>query len=299
MMNEVYKKRLDDYADFISRRLEEYADIPCTTLKNRSKVLIDAVRYSLLSEGKKLRAALVLEFCRICGGDMEQAAPAACALEMVHAYSLIHDDLPCMDNDDMRRGKPSCHKAFDEATALLAGDALGNLALSVIANDKVLSDETKIKLICELTDSAGISGMIGGQVIDMQNINGAVFTEEELTEMNEMKTGALIKCACRMGCICAGAYSLADSAGEYGRNLGIVFQITDDILDIISTDEELGKHTGSDAELGKNTYAVLLGTDNARKAAESYNIKAKSALNGFSDTDFLTELADHLLLRRK
>lgn len=298
-MNDVNKKRFADYAAYIDSRLERYAEIPCSTMKNRSKILVDAMRYSLLSGGKRIRASLVLEFCRICGGEIETAAAAACALEIIHTFSLIHDDLPCMDNDDMRRGKPSCHKAFGEAAALLAGDALENYAFSVIASDNVLSDEKKLMLIRELSDAVGVSGMIGGQIIDMQNVSGENFTREELTEMNEMKTGALIRCACRMGCICAGAYELADKAEEYGRNLGIAFQITDDILDIISSDEELGKHTGSDAEQGKNTYAELLGIEKAHKAAEMYTDKAKAALGEFPDTDFLCELTDFLLDRKK
>lgn len=298
-MNDVNKKRFSDYVTFIDSRLEKYSQLPCNTIKNRSSVLIDAMRYSLLSGGKRIRASLVLEFCRICGGDIEIAAAAACALEMIHTFSLIHDDLPCMDNDDLRRGKPSCHKAFGEANALLAGDALENYAFFVIASDNALSDEKKVMLIRELSNAVGVSGMIGGQIIDMQNASGEKFTRDELDEMNEMKTGALISCACRMGCICAGAYELADKAERYGKALGLAFQITDDILDIISTDEELGKHTGSDAEQGKNTYAGLLGIEKAYKSAEMYSEKAKAALGEFSDTDFLRELTDILLDRKK
>ncbi|MGN0692180.1 MAG: polyprenyl synthetase family protein [Oscillospiraceae bacterium] len=298
-MNDINTARLTEYTELTNKRLLEYKERYGGKETDYQHEITEAMWYSLMSGGKRLRPGLVLEFSRICGGDVQTALAAACAIEMIHTFSLIHDDLPCMDNDDIRRGKPSCHKAYGEAMALLAGDALEDLAFQVIADDDKLSDEKKVKLILELSRAVGTDGMIGGQVIDMENVNGAVFSEDKLLEMYSMKTSALISCACRMGVICAGRYELLEAAGEFGRQLGLSFQITDDILDITSTTEELGKPVGSDKELGKSTYAAEMGLEKARYAAAEYTQRAEKALEEFPDRDFLTELTGYLLRRKK
>lgn len=298
-MNEINKARLDEYSEMTNKRLLEYKELYGGKESDDQHEVVDAMWYSLMSGGKRLRPALVLEFARICGGDLQSALSAACAMEMVHTFSLIHDDLPCMDDDDMRRGRMSCHKAFGEAMALLAGDALGNLAIQIMAEDESLAAEKRVKLISELSRSAGTDGMIGGQVIDMENVDGAVFSEEKLLKMYSMKTSALISCACRMGVICAGRYDMLDAAGEFGRQLGLAFQITDDILDITSTTEQLGKPVGSDMELGKSTYAAEMGIERSERAAAEFSEKALNALGEFPDTDFLRELTAYLLKRDK
>lgn len=298
-MNEINNARLNEYTEMTNKRLLEYKEIYGGKESDHQHEVTEAMWYSLMSGGKRLRPALVLEFTRICGGDVRSALAAACAVEMIHTFSLIHDDLPCMDDDDMRRGRPSCHKAFGEAMALLAGDALGNLAIQVIAEDEGLSAEKRVKLISEVSRSVGTDGMIGGQVIDIDNVDGAVFPVDKLLAMYAMKTSALISCACRMGVICAGRYDLLDAAGEFGKQLGLAFQITDDILDMTSTTEQLGKPVGSDSELGKSTYPAEMGIENSERAAAEFSELAKKALADFSDTDFLEELTDMLLKRDK
>lgn len=291
------KQRLDGYISAVNERIGAYK-IKYGTDGYQQRV-IEAMWYSLSAGGKRIRPVLVMEFSRICGGDTNEALTAAAAVEMLHTFSLIHDDLPCMDNDDYRRGRPSCHKAYGEDTALLAGDALENLAFGVIADDELLSAEKKVRLISELSRAAGTDGMIGGQVIDMDNVNGAVFPDEKLLAMYRMKTAALLSAACRMGCICAGAYDMLDAASEYAENLGLAFQITDDILDITSTSEILGKPVGSDKEMGRCTYAAVHGIADSEKYAAELSRKAENALIRFNDTGFLAELTELLLYRKK
>ena len=298
-MNDINAARLNEYSEMTNTRLLEYKERYGGKDSDYQHEITEAMWYSLMSGGKRLRPALVLEFARICGGDVQAALAPACAIEMIHTFSLIHDDLPCMDDDDIRRGKPSCHKTYGEAMALLAGDALEDLAFRVIAEDGRLSDEKKVKLIAELSRAVGTDGMIGGQVIDMDNVNGAVFPVDKLLDMYAMKTSALISCACRMGVICAGRYDMLDGAGEFGRQLGLAFQITDDILDITSTTEQLGKPVGSDRELGKSTYAAVMGIEASERAAAELSQKAEHALGGFSDNCFLMELTEYLLRRNK
>ncbi|MDE7279523.1 MAG: polyprenyl synthetase family protein, partial [Oscillospiraceae bacterium] len=221
---------------------------------------------------------------------------AACALEMIHTFSLIHDDLPCMDNDDMRRGKPSCHAAFGEAQALLAGDALLNFAYEVISGGEGVSAETKIALIAELSKATGVNGMIGGQVID--TIFARKMTEDELLNMYSMKTGALLRCACKMGCIAAGAENeKIAAAGLYAEKLGLAFQIIDDILDVTGDEQLLGKPIGSDSDNGKTTYVTLNSIENSRRAAGVLTDEALKALEAFENTEFLNELTLFLLKR--
>lgn len=291
---ELMKKDIDSIEAALSRYL------PYEEMVKRQVRVIDAMRYSLEAGGKRIRPVLVLEFCRLCGGDPAQAMAPAAALEMIHTFSLIHDDLPAMDDDDYRRGRKSCHKEFDEATAILAGDALSIHAFSVIAEDKSLTAEQKVKLIRVLGECSGYKGMIGGQIIDMENEQRSDVDEENLRAMCAGKTGALIRCACTMGCIAAGAdeetIALAD---RYGACVGLAFQIVDDILDITSTTEVLGKPVGSDEESGKTTFATLMGLEKAQALAKELTDEAIGILGQFEGNDFLIELTHDLLVRIK
>lgn len=261
--------------------------------------LLESMHYSLTAGGKRIRPALVLEFCRISGGDVEKALPVACAIEMLHTYSLIHDDLPCMDNDDLRRGKPTNHVVYGECTATLAGDALQAEAFGTIARSE-LPAENKIACVEILADAVGSDGMCAGQYLDMVGESKRL-TEEELDDINSRKTGALLIAACRMGVAAAGGSGeMLEAAAHYGACVGAAFQIRDDILDVISTSEELGKPIGSDAQEHKNTYMALLGESKCMEMIEKLTNQAKSALCGaFYDTKFLCDLADSMVTRRK
>lgn len=291
------KARLDEYIITVNSELEKYK---CDELSRcgLQKEVAKAMWYTLSAGGKRIRAVLLMDFCRICGGDAADALSAACAIEMIHAFSLIHDDLPCMDNDDYRRGKPSCHKAFDEATALLAGDALQNKAFEIISNDGKLSDTVKVKLISCLSKAVGVQGMIGGQVIDT-SCQSELTTSESLLEMYRMKTGALIAAACEMGCICAKAYDKSSSAKKFGECLGLAFQIVDDILDIIGDEKELGKPVGSDSSNEKNTFAFQNGIERSQQFAEKLTGDAMDALSDFDGNCFLKEISAYLMNRNK
>lgn len=261
--------------------------------------LAEAMRYSLLAGGKRIRPLLVLEFCRIAGGNVEKALPVACAVEMLHTYSLIHDDLPCMDNDELRRGKPTNHMVYGECTATLAGDALQAEAFGTILRCDL---PPTVKASCAeiLAGAVGLDGMCGGQFLDM-SWEGRTLTEQELTEINVRKTGALLVAACQMGVAAAGGSELMlAAAGHYGSSIGLAFQIRDDMLDVLSTAEELGKPIGSDLEENKNTYMVLMGREGCEKTIAKLTDFAKNVLDeAFEDTAFLKELADALSTREK
>lgn len=259
--------------------------------------VVKAMEYSLINGGKRIRPVLALEFAKACGGSRDDCLALACALEYVHTYSLIHDDLPCMDDDDMRRGKPSCHKQFGEATALLAGDALLTHAFDIVASSD-LPSEIKASAISLLAQNAGVCGMIGGQVIDLiyekknPNIN-------QLLTVYKMKTGALISAACLMGCISAGAGDeQIAAASKFAYSLGIAFQIQDDILDIIGDEQKLGKPIGSDAENNKTTYATLVGIEKAKSDVKTLTDAAIEQLKYFENTEFL-ELLSYRLVNRE
>lgn len=261
--------------------------------------LAEAMRYSLLAGGKRIRPLLVLEFCRIAGGNVEKTLPVACAVEMLHTYSLIHDDLPCMDNDELRRGKPTNHMVYGECTATLAGDALQAEAFGTILRCDL---PPTVKASCAeiLAGAVGLDGMCGGQFLDM-SWEGRTLTEQELTEINIRKTGALLVAACQMGVAAAGGSELMlAAAGHYGSSIGLAFQIRDDMLDVLSTAEELGKPIGSDLEENKNTYMVLMGREGCEKTIAKLTDFAKNVLDeAFEDTAFLKELADALSTREK
>lgn len=292
--SEMSGRRLKELAEIVENKLLEYKEQAMNGIGEQREIA-DAMWYSLSAGGKRIRPVLVLEFCNICGGSMEKALPAACALEMVHTFSLIHDDLPCMDDDDTRRGKPSCHIAYGEAQALLAGDALLNLAFDVICGGSG-SAETKISLISDLSRAVGINGMIGGQVIDT-TYKGEM-TGDTLLNMYSMKTGALLKCACKMGCIAAGAGTEKLKAAElYAEKLGLAFQIIDDILDVAGDEKLLGKPIGSDNENKKTTFVSINGIENSRVIARKLTNEALNALDAFENTDFLSDLTIFLLKR--
>lgn len=261
--------------------------------------LAEAMRYSLLAGGKRIRPLLVLEFCRIAGGDIEKALPVACAVEMLHTYSLIHDDLPCMDNDELRRGKPTNHMVYGECTATLAGDALQAEAFGTILRCD-LPPAVKANCAEILAGAVGLDGMCGGQFLDM-SWEGRALTEQELSEINIRKTGALLVAACQMGVAAAGGSELMlAAAGHYGSAIGMAFQIRDDMLDVLSTAEELGKPIGSDLEENKNTYMVLMGREGCERTIAKLTDFAKNVLDeAFEDTAFLKELADALSTREK
>lgn len=256
----------------------------------------EAMKYSLINGGKRIRPVLALEFARACGGSRDDCLPLACALEYIHTYSLIHDDLPCMDNDDLRRGKPSCHKQFDEATALLAGDALLTHAFEIVS-EADLSDDKKVMAISLLAQNSGVTGMIGGQVIDILFEKGNP-TLKDLLTVYKLKTGALISAACLMGCISAGADSnqLA-AASKFAYSLGIAFQIQDDILDITGDEKKLGKPVGSDAENSKTTYAAVAGMDKAKQDVKRLTENAVKQLAYFENSEFIELLAYKLVNR--
>lgn len=293
-----FNDTLNRYIEFTEKELKNFNNY---SHENRPQVkLIDAMNYSLRAGGKRLRPALVYAFCEALGGEMETAAAPACAIEMIHTFSLIHDDLPAMDNDDFRRGKPSCHKVFGEAMAILAGDALSVLPFEIIADTPHLTAEQKVLIISVLANSVGRDGMIGGQVIDMENEKCDNVDEENLRNLYRCKTGQLIAVSCVMGAICADAENeTIRAAAEYGLRLGFAFQVIDDILDVTSTTEELGKPVGSDAESNKNTYVSLFGIEKAQEAADKATSEALEWLDAIPNNEFLIELTETLLKRKK
>ncbi|MDB5897962.1 MAG: Geranyltranstransferase [Ramlibacter sp.] len=260
----------------------------------------DAMRYAVLDGGKRLRPLLVLGASDAVGGNGGAALRAACAVELIHAYSLVHDDLPCMDNDVLRRGKPTVHVAFGEATALLAGDALQALAFQLLAPDDArIPDRTQARLCRLLALAAGGAGMAGGQAIDLAAV-GKSLTEDELRHMHRLKTGALLQASVMMGAACgeAPAQALAGLEG-YGRALGLAFQVVDDILDVTADSATLGKTAGKDAAQDKPTYVSMLGLDRARAYAAELLEQARAALatTGLADTRALLELAETVVHR--
>lgn len=291
-----YEQQYDVYLKEIQAALEN----ACNTYLPEDSRVCQAARYSLMGGGKRIRAVLTLACCDMLGGDWRAAAHFAAAVEMLHCFSLIHDDLPCMDNDDFRRGKPSCHKAFDEATALLAGDVLLTEAFEVIANAP-LSEHARIEAARLLAVGGGSRGMIWGQELDV-TYEGKPLDEALLRTIHKNKTGALINASIQMGvCAAGGTREDASYLERYAFDLGLVFQIVDDVLDVISTPEELGKPIGSDQENGKVTFATLYGPQGALELAQKINDESCEALKKvYGDrADFLIHLAGQLVTRRK
>jgi len=257
------------------------------------------MRYSLLAGGKRIRPVIVLEFAKAAGGDMESALDAACAAEMLHTYSLIHDDLPCMDDDDLRRGKPTNHVVYGECTAVLAGDALQAECFKILANSN-LPAERVVKMVQFLSNAAGLMGICGGQALDIAG-EGKSLNAKEVSKIHSLKTASLLVACAKMGVAAAGGSDeQLRAAEEYAENLGIAFQIRDDVLDVISTTEELGKPVGSDDENEKSTFVTIFGVDKCLELVEEKTQAAIAAVKGaFENCEFLVWLAEYLAGRAK
>ncbi len=284
-MSQSFDDQILKYTEFI----EHYLDEKCFHYDAEpQKDLFSAMRYSLLAGGKRLRPILTLDFCRMCGGDWKKAAPFATAVEMIHTYSLIHDDLPCMDNDDLRRGKPTNHKVFGEAIAVLAGDALLTAAFSFLAGAP-FNAETRIRAVEILSNCSGELGMVGGQVLDMQS-EERLCSSQEVLDIQSRKTGALIRAACMLGVLSAGGNEKQlSAAAEFASHLGLAFQIRDDMLDLIGDAKALGKAVGVDEN--KNTFVQLYGLEACDQMVKDHTQTALSALSAFENADFMTMLA--------
>lgn len=285
--------RFREYRDYIENYLRDYY------LQFRGEPqgeLFEAMEYSLLAGGKRLRPVLVFEFCRLCSGSWKSAAPFAAAIEMIHTYSLIHDDLPCMDNDDYRRGRLTNHKVYGESMAILAGDALLTDAFAMAASAKLPNPEDMGTAIQVLSRNAGSLGMVGGQVLDIQSEQRKC-TEQEVLDIQSRKTGALISAACVLGAIAGGASQRQiQAAAGFAECLGLAFQIRDDMLDVIGSAGELGKATGMDAQ--KNTFVRLYGLEKCEMLVQEYTSRAIEQLDPFEDTADLISLAEQLTARR-
>ena len=286
------KKRWKEYADYV----EAFLRSRCAQLKDEpQKPLFEAMEYSLFAGGKRLRPCFVFEFCRMCSGNWQQAVPFAAALEMIHTYSLIHDDLPCMDNDDYRRGKLTNHKVFGEAMAVLAGDALLTDAFSVASTIRLENPRDFSLAIDLLSRCAGSAGMVGGQVLDMMS-EERTCTEQEVLDIQSRKTGALIRAACMLGVIAGnGTEKQIQAAASFADNLGLAFQIRDDMLDVIGSSQELGKAVGADA--GKNTFVRLYGIEKCDELVRIYTQKAIAQLEAFPNHEELENLSRSLTER--
>lgn len=279
----------DNLYEYFKEHLPEY------------KLVFESMEYSVKNGGKRVRPLLTLLFCDACGGDVNSALPFAQAVEFIHTYSLIHDDLPCMDDDDYRRGKPSNHKVYGEAFALLAGDGLLTAAFERISQgcmDGLYDSSVAISGVSALSALAGSRGMIGGQVVDLLNENNPDADFETLQLMDTLKTGALIEAACVLGCIAAGAgEEQFNAARSFAQNIGLAFQIKDDILDVTSTLEKLGKLTGSDTQNGKSTYVTLMGVEKCQALVERLTEDALNSLNEFPNNEALKKYAEYLAHR--
>ena len=291
--------KINEFSELINKDLFEYFD----TYLEEYKVIFDSMRYSVENGGKRVRPLLTLLFCDACGGDVKKALPVAEAVEYIHTYSLIHDDLPCMDNDDFRRGKPSNHKVYGEAFALLAGDGLLTAAFERISDlhkAGLYSADVAVNAVYTLSHLAGSRGMIGGQVIDLINEDNADADIDSLMLMDNLKTGALIEAACVMGCIVAEAdEAKKKAAAEFAKKIGLAFQIKDDILDVTSSLEILGKLTGSDTQNGKSTYVTLMGVEKCQALVEKLTEEAMASLNAFQNNEALKAYAEYLAHREK
>ena len=295
MTEQEYKATFSRYLAATEQRLE----VLCDAYLPAGRAICDAARYSLLGGGKRIRAVLTMAACELCTGSAEPALDYACALEMLHCYSLIHDDLPCMDNDDFRRGRPSCHKQYGEATALLAADALVTAAFEVVANAE-LSPASRAEAAAVLAKAGGARGMLYGQELD-KHFETVKASESELLQLHAHKTGALIVAAVDLGCAAAGETGTKREAlRRYAAEIGLVFQIVDDMLDVTSTTQELGKPVGSDAENDKTTFITLYGLQGAGEKARTRNAAALAALEPLGENaEFLRILAQELLTRKK
>ena len=288
-----FENQSREYREFIENYLKEiYARFEAEP----QKPLFEAMEYSLLAGGKRLRPIFALDFCRMCGGDWQNAAPFAAAIEMIHTYSLIHDDLPCMDNDDFRRGRPTNHKVFGEGMAVLAGDALLTDAFLLAASAKLPNPADMATAIALMAEGAGSLGMVGGQVLDIMSEEREL-TEQEVLDIQSRKTGKLISIACCLGVLAGGGTEQQfDAAAQFAAGLGLAFQIRDDMLDVIGTQEEMGKGVGTDAV--KNTFVRLYGLEKCEELVQKYTKYAIDALDAFDGNAYMIALAKSLTDRR-
>lgn len=292
---------ITDYQRFcqshVDTALQQLLQAPSTELER----LYSAMHYSVMNGGKRVRPLLVFASCQALGGEIQQAYGAACAVELIHAYSLVHDDLPAMDDDALRRGQPTTHIAFDEAYAILAGDALQSLAFDALCDSTLspISGQQRLDMLSLLAKAAGASGMVGGQAIDLSSV-GKTISQDTLELMHRHKTGALIEASVQLGAIASGqatAQSL-QQLSEYAQAIGLAFQVQDDILDVTGDTQTLGKQQGSDLEHAKPTYPALLGLAQAKQYAETLRNQAHSALADFDQrADHLRHLADYIVSR--
>lgn len=292
-------RNFNGYLKLINDNLMSY--LPSKKILQKS--VVDAMEYSLMAGGKRIRPVLTLAFCEVCGGDILKALPFACAVEMIHTYSLIHDDLPCMDDDSLRRGKPANHVVNGEAIALLAGDALLTRAFEIMLCEETINlvgSDIAAKAASCLSHNSGVLGMIGGQVIDLES-EGKKIDLAILDEMHSLKTGALIIAAAKIGCIVAGADETQIFAAEnYAKSVGLAFQIMDDILDVTATSENLGKNVGSDLAASKSTYVSILGVEKSQQKVLELTDNAIKSLRVFNDdSGFLKDLALDLTKRTR
>lgn len=291
-----FKSQLSSVASDIETALERVLPLP----EGEQGVVAEAMRYAALGGGKRLRPFLVIETTRMLGGDLENARTVGCALECLHVYSLVHDDLPCMDDDDLRRGKPTVHRAYNEAVAVLAGDGLLTQAFALLGSEDAHSDPlVRAQLVCDLAQKGGVSGMIGGQVIDI-TVSETERDEDLITRLQAMKTGALIDFAVRAGGLISGAdKSTLTALSAYARDMGLAFQIQDDILDVEGDAALMGKAVGKDENLGKATFVSLLGLDEAKEKAKRLGERAKGHLAPFGEkAQTLKETVDFVLQRQ-
>ena len=280
------KEQLEKYRISVNDALEK-------AIPENGEEAVSAMRYSVFAGGKRIRAALVLAFCELFGGKEEAALPFACAIEMIHTYSLIYDDLPCMDNDTLRRGKPTNHVVFGESTALMAGAGLYARAFETVTESCVLTDSQKLEGISALLSASGLKGIITGQMLDLNNRPG--LTESEVMQIHMLKTGAMIEASAILGCIAAGCGKKEiEKAKKYAEKTGLAFQIRDDILDVTGSVEEVGKTLGKDKAEMKTTFVDILGVENAQKQVEALSAEAKNEIADIAGSGFLCAISDYL-----
>ncbi len=291
------KKRINEDAVLMERTLESYLAMT----DDKYPILFDAMRYGVLDGGKRVRPFLALEFCRLLGGEDEAVLPFAVAIECIHSYSLVHDDLPCMDNDILRRGKPTNHVKFGEANALLCGDALLTYAFEAASSNDKVDAGYVVKAVNLLAGMSGPMGMVGGQQIDLLS-EGVSIDIDTLKYLHARKTGCLIRCGALLGCIAAGdkcSDEMYKAADEYASAIGLCFQIIDDILDKTGDEAIFGKPIGSDEEQNKTTFLTFMSVDEAYEEARKLTEKAKAAISSYEGSEILCDFADYLLTRNK
>ena len=292
---------ISDYQQFCQQHVDAALEKLLCTPSIELQRLYEAMRYSVINGGKRVRPLLVFASCQALGGKIEQAYGAACAVELIHAYSLVHDDLPAMDDDDLRRGQPTTHKAFDEAYAILAGDALQSLAFYALGDEQLspVSCQQRLDMLKVLATASGAAGMVGGQAIDLSSVGQAI-SLDTLELMHRHKTGALIQASVRLGALASNHATplVLDALERYAQAIGLAFQVQDDILDVTSDTQTLGKQQGSDREHNKPTYPALLGLAEAQSYAYTLRDQAQNAISGFDQqADQLRQLADYIVSR--